>query len=494
MKDKHYTILKLDMQYCMNNKEYQTDGVYYSGMTIKLQADYKRAFKDADIRAIYPTEIDEELVYFIARAFVEEFKYTKILVARDMRLSTPALHEAFVKGATDSGAAVIDIGLVHTPALYFASGTMDLPGVMITASHSPKQYNGLKLVHAQAIPLTEKSGLGKIRKRIEKGEFIDAEKTGKVTQKDILKAYQKFVLKGYKAKKLSGIKIATDAGNGMSAVLLPLLQEKLPVQFDVLFSELDGAFPNRDSDPTLRHNQRHLQEQLEKKSYDFGIAFDGDSDRIAFLDENGAYINSAVIGALIAQRLLQNQPQAKIGYTGLTSRSYEEAIKEAGGKPVLMRVGHAFIKADMRKKDVLFACEHSGHFYFKDYFYTDSVTLTLLAVLDAYSEAESNGIKFSEMIAPYLKYAQTEDVIVMVKDKELALEKTEAFILSLSPLKTKKFDGLIVDFGDVWGSVKISVTEFALKLMFESNDIKKAKAMQNKIVKFIKSVAKDSRE
>jgi phosphomannomutase len=463
-------------------------------MTMTLQADYMRAFKDADIRGIYPTEIDEELAYLIARAFVEEFKYSKIIVARDMRLSTQVLYEAFLKGATDSGATVVDIGMVHTPALYFASGSMNLPGVMITASHSPKQYNGFKLVHAGAIPLTEKAGLGKIRNRIEKGKFIDAEKSGKINGKEILKAYQRFVFKNYKAKKLAGIKIVADVGNGMASVLMPLLQEKLPIQFDVLFPELDGSFPNRESDPTLHVNQNPLREQLEKKTYDFGIAFDGDSDRVAFLDEVGHYINSAVIGALIAERMLAKEPKAKIGYTSLTSRSYEESILRAGGKPVLMRVGHAFIKADMRKKDVLFACEHSGHFYFKNYFYTDSVTLTLLAVLDAYSEAEAKGMKFSEMMAPYLKYEQTEDVIVAVKDKELALEKTEAYILSLNPVSSKQFDGLMVDFGEVWGAVKISVTEFALKLMFESTDRKKAQAMQNKIVKFIKSIAKDSRE
>ncbi len=460
-------------------------------MPITLQADYKRAFKDADIRGIYPTEIDDELVYFIGRVFVEEFKYKKIVVARDMRLSTPALHEAFIKGATDAGAAVVDIGLVHTPALYFAAGTMDLPGVMITASHSPKQFNGLKLVHAGAVPLTEKSGLGALRRRIEKGKFVDAEKIGKVTKKDVLKAYQRFVLKGYKAKKLEGINIVADAGNGMAGVVLPLLQEKLPVKFDVMFGDLDGSFPNRGSDPTLSKHQRSIKKQLKGKAYDFGIAFDGDSDRIAFLDEKGNFVNCAVIGALIAERMLKVNPKAKIGYTVLTSRSYEEAILAAGGKPVPARVGHAFIKETMRKKDVLFACEHSGHFYFKDYFYTDSVALTLLAVLDAYAEAKAEGLSFGEMVKPHLKYKQTEDVIVKVKDKKLALKKTEAFLESLSPKKVKRFDGLMVDFGETWGAVKPSVTDFALKIMFESVIKKDAQVMQDKLVEFIQSIADD---
>ncbi len=461
-------------------------------MTMKLQADYKRAFKDADIRAIYPTEIDDELVYFIGRAFVEEFNYKKIVVARDMRLSTPALHAAFIKGVTDSGAAVVDIGEVHTPALYFASGTMDLPGVMITASHSPKEYNGLKLVHAGAIPLTEKEGLGAIRRRIEKGKFVPDTKRGKTTKKDIRKAYQRFVLKGYKAKKLEGINIVADVGNGMAGVLLPLLQEKLPMKFDVMFGDLDGSFPNRGSDPTLSKHQKHLKKRLKEKTYDFGVAFDGDSDRIAFLDEKGNYINCAVIGALIAERMLMTNPKARIGYTILTSRSYEEVIKSSGGRPTPARVGHAFIKNVMRKKDVLFACEHSGHFYYKDFFFTDSVTLTLLAVLNSYTEAKAKGLSFGEMMKPYVKYKQTEDVIVKVKDKKLALGKTEDFLKTLNPDKIKRFDGLVVDFGEVWGAVKPSVTEFALKIMFESVKKKDALDMQNKIVEYVKSIAEDS--
>jgi phosphomannomutase len=454
-----------------------------------LQADYKKAFKDADIRAVYPKEIDEELVYFVARAFVEEYGYTKLVVARDMRLSTPALHEAFLKGALDSGAEVIDIGQVHTPVLYYASATLNLPGVMITASHSPKEYNGLKLVFPGAIPFTEKNGLGKIRRRIEKGQFTPAGKLGKVRQKEMLKAYQKFVLKGVSPKRLDGMRIVADAGNGMAGVLMPLLQEKLPIDFTVLFPELDGRFPNRGSDPTLSKNHKHLKQTLKKEDYDFGIAFDGDADRIGFLDEKGNFINSAVVGALVAERMLKRNPKAKIGYTILTNKIFEESIKRAGGKPELLRVGHAFIKESMRKKDVLFCAEHSGHFYFKDYFYTDSVTLTLLAVLEAYAEAKQAGKTFGEMVKPYLVYQQTEDVIVLVRNQPKALQKTLAYVETLAPKTIKKFDGFWVDFGEVWGAVKMSVTEPAIKLMFESKKKKTAQEMQDKLVKFIKTIA-----
>jgi len=459
-------------------------------MKLELKTDYLRAFKEADIRGIYPTEIDEQLVYFLARAFVEEFNYKKVLVARDMRESSPVLHAAFIKGVTDSGADVVDIGLIHSPGLYFASATLQLPGVMITASHSPRKYNGLKLVYPDAIPLTETDGLKTLRQRMEKGKFVDAQKLGNVVKKDVSKAWQKFILKNVSSTAFSGLKIAADAGNGMSGVVLPLLAEKLAVKFDVLFPQLDGTFPNRGSDPTLSKHQKHIKEKLKKGGFDFGISFDGDADRIAFFDEAGTYINSAVIGALVAERLLKKYSQAKIGYTVLTSRSYEESIRTHGGKPILMKVGHAFIKKAMREKDVLFACEHSGHFYYKEYFYTDSVTLTLLYVLDAYTEARETGHSFGQMMKPYLTYQQTQDVIVEVDDKQRALREVEKYLLKKRPLSVKKFDGYTVDFGDVWGAVKPSVTEFALKIMFESKSMKHAKNIQKELVTFTQSIAK----
>jgi len=460
-------------------------------MKNKISADYKRAFKQADIRGIYPKEIDEEVAYFVARAFVDEYQHKTVLVARDMRLSSPALHKAFCTGVTDAGANVVDLGLVSTPMLYFASGAMELPGVMITASHNPKKYNGLKLILSEAVPLTESFGLGKIRKRIEKGDFTEPAKVGKIKLKDIKKAYQKFIFKGIKVKNFADINIVADVGNGMAAVELPLLEEKMPVKFETIFSELDGNFPNRDSDPTLKRNQKVLSQTLKQGKFDFGISFDGDSDRIAFLDENGEYVNCAIIGALISEYLLRSNIKAKIVYTGLTGRIYQESIKKAGGVPVLARVGHSFIKETMRKKDVLFGCEHSGHFYFKDNFYTDSVALTLFYVLSIYTEAKAQGLTFSDLVKPYLIYKQMEDVVIEVDDKNKAIKTVEKYLLDKKPQNLKKFDGLLVDFGDVWGMVKISVTEHALKIMFESEVKSKAASIQKELVSFVKSIAKD---
>lgn len=462
-------------------------------MTYQLAQQFEKAFKDADIRGTYPVEINEGLVYGVARAFVEEFGYQKLVVGRDMRLSSPGLHDAFVAGAREAGADVIDVGLVATPQLYFASGSLQLPGVMITASHSPAEYNGLKLVHADAVPLTKRNGLTQILKRVKRGQWVAAKKRGKLTKKNIDAGYQKWVLAGIKPKRYEGIRIATDIGNGMAHDIIPLLAEKLPITFDTLFARLDGHFPNRDSDPNLRENQEALNNKIDQGRYDFGISFDGDADRIAFLDERGNYVNSAAIGALIANRILVREPKAKIATTNLNSRIYDETIRASGGKVVMARTGHTFVKEAMRKHSAVFGCEYSGHFFFRDFFYTDSVVLTLREVLDAYVEAKAAGQTFGEMMAPYLVYAQTEDVIVKVADKEVALAKIHDYLLSLKPKSLKRFDGYFIDFGDVWGAIKMSVTEYAVKLMFESRDKRKAQKLQKQIQQFVKSIAKDTK-
>ena len=458
-------------------------------MATKTQADWTRAFKEADIRGKYPKEIDDELAYLVARAFVSEYGYERVVVAYDMRESTPALHEAFVHGVVDAGADVLDIGMVHSPLMYFVSATEELPGVMITASHSPRQYNGFKLVHPGAIPLTEKSGLGAIKKRIEKQRFTEPQKRGKVKQKDYKTAYQRFVVAQIKKSQSKGLQVVADIGNGMASCLIPLLDDKLPVEFIYLFPEPDGTFPNRGSDPTLKKHQKQLAAELKAGAYDFGISFDGDADRIAFLDERGRFVNSAVIGAIIARHLLKKYPGEKHVFTNLTSRVYEETIREHGGKPVRARVGHSFIKETMRKQDVRFGCEHSGHYYFKDYFYTDSVTLTLLLVLEAFGPARATGQTFSEFVAPLQRYHQLEDVVIDVTDKAAALGEVEAYLRNVDPVKLTKFDGFFVDFGDVWGAVKPSVTEHALKVMFEGTNRKTVREQQAEIVRFIKGVA-----
>lgn len=461
-------------------------------MEYRLPLAYQKAFKDADIRGVYPEEINEATAYFVARAFVSNFQYTKVVVGYDMRLSTPTLKTAFIAGARDQGADVVDVGMVATPQLYFASGSLNLPGVMITASHSPKEYNGLKLVHAGAIPLTKTTGLAAIQKLVRTRQFIEPKKRGALVKKNIDAAYLAYVLKGVQPKKYAGLKLAVDIGNGMASDIIPLLEKKLPITFSTIFAKPDGRFPNRDSDPNLRENQEALDSKIDHGNFDFGISFDGDADRIAFLDEQGNYVNSAAIGALIAKRILAREPKAKIVSTNLNSKVYAETVKACGGKLLMARTGHTFVKAKMRAHQAVFGCEYSGHFFFRDFFYTDSVVLTLREVLDAYVEAKVMGQTFSELMAPYLVYKQTEDVVVKVADIDVAMAKMLAYVQTLNPKNITHFDGYFVDFGDVWGAFKMSVTEYGVKLMFESTSKAKAKNVQQVLLKYLKSIAKDT--
>jgi len=454
---------------------------------------YKKAFKPADIRGTYPDQINEEVVYRTARAFVEEFKYKKIVVGYDMRLSTPALKKAFIEGARQSGASVVDIGMVRSPMLYFASGKLKLPGAVITASHSPAQYNGIKLVEAGAAPLTAQTGLSAIQARIEKGVFTDTKKKGGITKKSLRREYRSHVLKGVDRKQFKGMTIVADIGNGMSGVSMKALDRLLPAEFPMLFEKPDGNFPNRDSDPNLRKNQKALIAEIKKKKADFGVGFDGDGDRIAFLDEKGTYVNCAVIGALIATRLLAKEPKAGMVFTNLTSKVFEDTIVEYGGKAYRARVGHTFLKKKMKEKGAVFGAEHSGHFFWRDFYNTDSTILTLLEVMEAYAEAKKEGKSFSQMLKPYLLYQQTEDVVIPVDDKKVVLEYIEKKLQKMKPMSITKFDGYFVDFGDVWGAIKPSVTEFAIKLMFESKKKKDADKLQKELFEFVSSIAEKTK-
>lgn len=450
----------------------------------ELPNEYRKAFKDADIRGIYPSEINEQVAYRVARAFVEQFKYKKILVARDMRLSSPALRDAFEKGARLSGAEVIDIGMVGTPALYYASGTMGLPGVMITASHNPKDFNGLKLVKPGAVPITNDTGLLKVLKRVEKNKFKNAPKKGRFKSKKTQEEYKKYIQRKIDLDELANIKIVIDAGNGMASDFEPLF-EGLPIRTKKLFFKLDGSFPNRDSNPTLAKNQVAIVSEIKTGSYDFGVAFDGDVDRVAFFDEKGRYINSAHIGALLAKHFLAKETGLKFVYTIFTSRVYEETIKKYGGKAIRARVGHAFIKERMRKHQARFACEHSAHFYFQENFFADSGILALLYLAAAYSEAIKEVDSFSEMMKEFQVYHQTEEILVRVPDKKKALALVAKHYKKQRPRKIEKFDGVSILFDDIWIMVKQSVTEDALKFVVESPNKKLAENEKKNVHKFL---------
>lgn len=451
-----------------------------------LPANFAKAFKPADIRGIYPTEINEEVAYRVARAFVALYGLQEVLVGRDMRLSSPSLRKAFVRGAKEQGANVIDIGLVDTPGLYFASGTYAMYGAMITASHNPKEFNGLKFVKSGAIPLTDTDGLDAIKMLVAENKFLKPKKKGILKKKNILNEYKKYLQSLVRVSSKRKISVVIDAGNGMASAFASVICRGFPIEAHPLFFGLDGSFPNRDSNPTLEKNQGPIQAEIKRVHPDFGVAFDGDVDRVAFFDECGRAVNSAVIGALIAKHVLQKMPGAKIVHTNYTSKSFLETIRKYGGVPIRAKVGHSFIKNTMRKEDAIFACEHSAHFYFKENFYTDSGILAFLRILEEYASPENEGKKFSELVAEFGRYRQTEEILMKVKDKDGVLKSAEEWYRNKKPTQIDTFNDLYVEFPDFWFGLQKSITEDALKLVLEAVDEETMLAKQKEVLDLVK--------
>ena len=452
-----------------------------------LPNEYLKAFKPADIRGIYPTELDEEVAYRIARAFVVLYKLKKVILGRDMRVSSVSLRKAFVKGVTDQGAEVIDIGLVDTPAVYYASGKYKAHGAMITASHNPKQYNGIKLVKPGAVPLTEEDGLGEIKQLLQLNEFSTPKTKGVVTKKAIFAEYKEYIKKLVTIKSTRKIRVVVDAGNGMATVLAPILKNGYPLKMYPLFFKLDGRFPNRGSNPTVKKNIGPIVEKIREVKPDFGVAFDGDVDRVAFFDETGKPVNSAVIGAMIAKNILEKKP-GNIVYTNFTSKSFYETILKYGGTPVREKVGHSFIKTAMREVDAPFSCEHSAHFFFKENYYSDSGILAFLRVLEEFASPEHEGKKFSALVKEFNLYQQTEELLIPVRDKDGIIESVRKIYADQNPLRIDLFDGLAVDFPDYWFCLRKSVTEDVLNLVVEARDVSRMKQATNEILDLVKKL------
>jgi len=453
-----------------------------------------KAFKPADIRGIYPDEINEEVAYRAARAFVSLYDLKEVLLGRDMRLSSPSLREAFVRGATDQGADVVDIGLVDTPALYFASGAYASYGAMITASHNPKEFNGLKLVKSGAAPLTDTDGLDKIQKLVMANAFPEPQRKGSVKEKAIGDEYKKYLHSLVDIPKDCTIHVVVDAGNGMATSLAPIICSDMPVEVHPLFFGLDGSFPHRGSDPTVERNTAPVRAEIRKLNPDFGVAFDGDVDRAAFFDETGKAVSSAAIGSLIAKHALEKSAGAAgaIVYNNFTGRSFVDTIRKYGGTPVRARIGHSFMTNDMRAHDALFGCELSGHFYFKENFYTDSGILAFLRVLEAYAHAAQEGKKFSDMVAEFAGYAQMEEVLMRVQNREAILAEAEAIYRTKNPESLDTFDGLHVEFSDYWFTLAKSVSEDALKLVVEAVDERTIWEKQEELLDFVKKLDEQS--
>jgi phosphomannomutase len=425
-----------------------------------------KAFKAYDVRGLYPSELDEDAAYRIGRAYVEQFEPRSIAVGRDMRLSSPTMAAAVIEGARDGGADVADIGLVGTEMLYFAVAALQLDGgISVTASHNPKDYTGMKIVRRGALPVGGDSGLTEIRDRALAGSWLPAGR-GTVREEDIWPGFVDKVLSFVDPAAIRPLKVVVDAANGMGGVMLPPVLDRLP-QLDVARCnfEPDGTFPNHEPNPLLPENREFIVRETRSHGADLGVAFDGDADRCFFIDDAGAFVPGDFVTALLARSILAREPGSKVIYDVRASWAVPRTIVEAGGVPLVNRVGHAFIKQRMRKEDAAFAGEVSAHYYFRDFSQADSGVIPFLLVLELLSRA---GRPLSSILEPFRAgYHLTGEINTPVEDVPLVLQELKERYAAQGGRVTH-LDGLSVEFDDWHFNVRPSNTEPLLRLNLEA--------------------------
>jgi phosphomannomutase len=424
--------------------------------------DLDRIFKAYDVRGVVPDDLDADLARRIGFAFAEWTGLPAIAVGRDCRLSSPELAEAIADGAMSRGTDVVDLGLASTDLLYFASGALDLPGVMITASHNPKQYNGLKFCLPGARPVGVETGLADIRAIVERGEQAQAASRGTIRHRDMLDAYTDHVLTFVDVEAIRPLTVAADTANGMGGLVVPAVLARLPVTLHHLFADLDGTFPNHPADPIDPENQKDLKAAVLEHDADIGLAFDGDADRVFLIDEKADDVSGSLLTALVARAMLRREPGAKIVHNLICSRIVPETIRAEGGEPIRTRVGHSFIKQVMAETGAIFGGEHSGHYYFRDNFRADSGLIAAVVVL---GELSSSGVPLSELLSPFRKYFDSGEINSRVDDQHAKIDEIAA---ALSDGRQDRLDGLTVDYDDWWFNVRPSNTEPLLRLNVEA--------------------------
>jgi phosphomannomutase len=424
--------------------------------------DLARIFKAYDVRGIVPDELDAVVARRIGAAFAEWSGAGEVLIGRDARLSSPELAAALTEGAGSRGVDVIDLGLVSTDLLYFASGSLDRAGVMITASHNPKEYNGLKFCLPGAKPVGERSGLAEIRALVDKGDDVLGDERGRVTRRDLLDAYVDHVLGFTDVDRMRPLTVAVDTGNGMGGLVVPAVMARLPVTLHHLYAELDGTFPNHPADPIDPENQRDLKASVLEHGADVGMAFDGDADRVFLVDERAADVSGSTLTALVAASMLDREPGAKVIHNLICSWTVPEVIREHGGEPVRTRVGHSFIKEVMAETGAIFGGEHSGHYYFRDNYGADS---GLIAAVIALGELSAFGGPLSALLQPFDRYEASGEINTRVDDQQGAIER---IAVALGGGRQDRLDGLTVEFDDWWCNVRPSNTEPLLRLNVEA--------------------------
>jgi phosphomannomutase len=439
--------------------------------------------KAYDVRGLVDEQITPPFVRAVGEAFVEALDLRSagsLVVGHDMRPSSPGLARAFAEGAAAHGVDVVMIGLCSTDGLYFASGTLNMPGAMFTASHNPAEYNGIKLCLAGAAPVGRDTGLADIAAMVEAGAPAFDGPAGSIAERDMLQEYADYLL-GLVTPMGRPLRVAVDAGNGMAGLTAPVVLGRLPVTVDPLYFELDGSFPNHEANPIDPANLVDLQAEVRRTGAEVGLAFDGDADRCFVVDENGDPVNPSALTALIAVQELSHNPGTPVIHNLITSRAVPEIIAENGGVPVVTRVGHSFIKATMAHTGAVFGGEHSGHFYFRDFWRADSGMLAALHVLSSLA-ATPAGTTLSQMLAPYSRYVMSGEINTRVDDQAAATRAVRDHFSGRPDVQFSELDGLTVDGGTWWVNVRPSNTEPLLRLNVEAPTRERMEELRDEVL------------
>ena len=452
--------------------------------------------KAYDVRGIVPEQFDENIAYQIGQAFVIVLKLRKseggcgqVVIAHDMRPSGPALVKSFAQGVIDQGVDVLHMGLASTDGLYFATGFLNIAGAMFTASHNPAEYNGIKLAKPGAAPVGQDSGLKEITNLIVQGIDQYQGSKGKESTQDLNTEYVKHLHSLVNLKLARKLKVVIDAGNGMGGFSVPKVFAESNFEIIPMFFELDGTFPNHEANPIEPANLVDLQKRVILEKADIGIAFDGDADRAFFIDERGESISPSAITALIAKRELKREPGATVIHNLITSKSVAEVVAENNGKSIKTRVGHSFIKQVMKDTNAVFGGEHSGHFYFRDFWFADSGMLAALHVLAALGETKV-GTTFSSLIKEFDRYIASGEINTRVENVVDTSNKVRAHFAANGDVQIDDLDGLTFASSNWWVNVRPSNTEPLLRLNAEAKDRATMEKLRDEVLAIIRKDAK----
>ena len=452
--------------------------------------DLSSLIKAYDVRGVVPDEWDEDVSRAIGAAFAElvhtESGGTAVVTAHDMRDSSVPLSRAFAEGVLSRGIDVVEAGLGSTDLLYFAAGSLDLPGAMFTASHNPAKYNGIKLCRAGAAPIGQDSGLATIREWAQRDSYERVpDRVGSASGRDVLQEYAAHLRSLVDLSQIRPLRVVVDAGNGMGGHTVPVVLTGLPLEIVPLYFELDGTFPNHEANPLDPANLVDLQAAVREQGADLGLAFDGDADRVFVVDETGAPVSPSAVTALVAVRELAKGRGSTVIHNLITSRAVPEIVREHGGNPVRTRVGHSFIKEEMARTDAIFGGEHSAHYYFRDFWRADTGMLAAMHVLAALGE---QGSTLSELSAAYSRYAASGEINSTVGDAAARTAEVRKAFEGKDGVRVDELDGLTVELPDgAWFNLRASNTEPLLRLNVEAPDAARMSQLRDQVLGMVRA-------